>query len=218
LLGTTGDIERLNGKSAAAMKLYQEARSILERWQDKVPAATSLRAKITEYTDREAKTLMDLNRLEEARSLLKRDAALRSSQDPTPGEIGDREGVSEALWDYARILRIGKKDEADQLDYEREALWDREPVDKLVAYAATLASRADLIGYGLTVLSPAGRRVRELDHEQAAAALRMALGRGFSDLDKIFKNRSFGPLLERDDIKILLFDRAFPSHPFGEPG
>jgi serine/threonine protein kinase len=218
LLGTIGDIKRLDGKFADAMKLYQEARVIVEGWQEKAPPGASLRAKVTEYTDREAKTLMDLNSLEEARTLLERDAKSRSSQDPTPGGTGDRESVSEALWDHARIARIGKnKKEADRLDHQRESLWDREPVDKLVAFAATLASRADMIGYGLTALSAAGQRVRELDHEQAAAALRLALGRGFSDVDKIIKNRSFGPLLKRDDIKILLFDRAFPSSPFGEP-
>ncbi len=219
MLGTIGDIKRLDGKFADAMKLYQEARGIVEGWQEKVPTGASLRAKVTEYTDREAKTLMDLNSLEEARTLLERDAKLWSSQNPTPGGIGERESVSEALWDHARIVRIGKnKEEADRLDHERESLWDREPVDNLVAFAATLASRADLIGFGLKPLSAAGQRVRELDREQAATALRMALDRGFSDLDRIFKNRSFRPLLERDDIKILLFDRAFPSRPFGEPG
>jgi tetratricopeptide (TPR) repeat protein len=218
LLGTIGDIKRLDGRSADAMEFYHEARGILESWQGKAPPGASLRAKLTEYRDREAKTLIDLNKLEEARTLLERDAELRSSQDPTPGGIGDRESVSEALWDYARIVRISEnKEEATRLDHERESLWDRGPVDELVAFAATLASRANLIGYGLTALSAAGQRVRELDREQAAAALRLALGRGFSDLDKIIKNRSFGPLLERDEIKILLFDRAFPSRPFGGP-
>jgi tetratricopeptide (TPR) repeat protein len=111
LLGTIGDIERLDGRSAEAMKLYQEARGILVGWQEKVPPGASLRAKLTEYSDREAKTLMDPNRLEEARTLLKRDAELRLPQDPTAGEVGARESVSEALWDYARIARIGGKKE-----------------------------------------------------------------------------------------------------------
>ena len=217
LLGTIGDIERLDGRSADAMEFYHEAHGILEGWQGKVPPGAPLRAKLTEYSDREAKTLVDLNRLEEARTLLEQSAELRSSQDPTPGEIGDRESVSEALWDYAKIVRIGgKKEEADRMDHERESLWDREPADKLVAFAATLANRANLIGYGKKPISAAGEMARKFDRDQAAATLHLALSFGYNDVSKITANSDLDAIVEREDIKPLIMDLAFPQNPFIE--
>ena len=66
--------------------------------------------------------------------------------------------------------------------------------------ASALAARANLIGFGKTPVSEPGKRVRELDRDQAADSLRMAIARGFKDIERIQRNPDFEEIVKRDDL------------------
>ncbi len=136
-------------------------------------------------------------------------ASLKNSQDGRK----PREYLSEALWSRAWLLKErGREQDASRLDDERKALW-KEHVTNLADLTTRLAVRADVIGYGTTTVPPAGQNVRHLDREQAAANLGLALEGGFYDLDKLRMNLDVKPLLDRQDLKLLLERRSVPEKP-----
>ena len=62
------------------------------------------------------------------------------------------------------------------------ALWRDRPPGELATLALKETSLAAVIGYGKTPVSPAALSVRELDLDQAATNLKLAIARGFRDL------------------------------------
>ncbi len=124
--------------------------------------------------------MMDQEQPEKARPLLERAAALfhQEPDRPTPANaIGlEREARSEALWDLARVLHTLKlPTEASRVDAERIGMWSPRSPDELITLALKETSRAVLIGYGRTDVSERGKAVRELDLDQAADNLQLAI-------------------------------------------
>ena len=96
------------------------------------------------------------------------------------------------------------------------AIWRDRPAPELAALALKLTKLATLIGYGKTSVPPAGLAVRELDLDQAAANLRLAVAQGFRDLRVLQSDPDSSFLLSREDVKPLIQDLVFPAQPFAE--
>ena len=217
-LSKLGNIERHAGDSTAARASYFDARSILERGAAATPGDGVLQVRLGTALIREARALADLREPEKARPLLERavktlsDASVSSTE-----EARRRESLSEALWELARILRVLKNTaEADRVDAQRVALWQDRPPGELAALALKQTSLAALIGYGKTPVPPAALSVRELDLDQAAADLQLAVARGFRDLRMLRSHPDSQILLSREDVKLLVMDMAFPDRPIGD--
>ena len=73
-----------------------------------------------------------------------------------------------------------------------------------------------MIGYGKTTISDRARAVRDLDREQAAEYVRLAISRGFNDLRKLRSHPDSAYLLSREDVKPLIMDMVFPDRPIGD--
>jgi hypothetical protein len=65
-------------------------------------------------------------------------------------------------------------------------------------------------------VSEQGRAVRELELEEAANSVRLAISRGFKDLTKLRSHPDSTFLLSREDVKLAIMDMAFPDRPFEE--
>src|SRR5208337_2106573 len=103
-------------------------------------------------------------------------SSLRSSADNSLA----REALSEVLWDRARLLDShGQGTEAANFDKERKTVWQERAPAELIDLATREAARANVIGYGNKPLPEGGERVRQLDRDQAASTLQLALARGF---------------------------------------
>ena len=239
----SGTIERHDGDSAAARQSFTDARTILERWSGAAPGDDAVRILLGAALDQEANTLFDQRLAEEAKRNLERalgllrpapihvrsdkdSAALRRSHRdvlyvlalaPNVGDAGALEqGLrSEALWDLARVLRALKLlADAQKADQERMALWKDRPATELVDSAFRQLERAVAIGYGKTSVSERARAVRELDLDQSAANLRLAIEQGFRDLRMLQSHADSQFVLSRDDLKLPMMDMAFPDRPF----
>ena len=183
-LSTLGNIERHAGDSTAARESFFDARSLLERGAAATPGDDMLQVRLGAALIREASALADLREPEKARPLLDRAVKILSDASVSSTEEAQRrEWRSEALWELARILRVLKNTaEADRVDAQRVALWQDRPPAELATLALKQTSLAALIGYGKTPVSPAALSVRELDLDQAAANLQLAIARGFRDI------------------------------------
>lgn len=104
--------------------------------------------------------------------------------------------------------------EADRLDALRAAVWKVRPPGELAALALEETTRAVLIGYGKTPVSPPALSVRALDLDQAAANLQLAIARGFNDLHTLRSHPDSTFLLSRKDLELPIMDMAFPDRPF----
>jgi serine/threonine protein kinase/tetratricopeptide (TPR) repeat protein len=239
-LGTT---ERHNGNFADARKSFTDFRTLLESWSAASSPDAALRILLGAALDREANTLFDQGLAQEARERLERALSLlrlqpnhaipeadsgRESrshrevlyvlgQAPNADEEAavERRLRSEALWSLARVLRALKlPQQAESADAERVALSREHPPGELVAMAITQLDWALVIGYGKTPVSDRARAVRELDLDQAAANLRLAISRGFRDIRKLRNTPDATFLLSREDLKLPIMDMAFPDRPF----
>jgi len=210
-----GNIQRQAGESQNAGQSYDHARDIIRPLLEAKAEDSQLQGQHARVLERKAGVLADQGRIEEALGLLSQAvelawASLKTAEDG----ITPRACLSEALWNRARLLReCGLQKEASQLDDELITLWKEPPVSELVDLAARLAVRADVIGYGATPLPRAGQKVRELDRDQAAATLRLALGRGFKDFGRLKADLDLAPLLDRKDLKPLLKGQPLPAKP-----
>ena len=208
-LVTLGNIRRHEGTTIDARTRFAEARSIAESLLGPSPVNPTLKIWLAVALDNEATTLMDQDQAAAARPLLERAAALfrQKSDRPTPaGEIAlERETRSEALWDLARVLRALKlPGDASRIDAERLELWTaRSPADA-VDLALKETSRAILIGYGRTNVSDRAKVVRNLDLDQAADNLRLAVDHGFNDVDRLKSHPDAEFLLSRGDLKTVI--------------
>ena len=128
----------------------------------------------------------------------------------------DRDRLSEALWQLARIDRaLNKSADAARIDAERLALWAGRPAKELADLAVKEAGRTTVIGYGKRPISEQARSIRDHDLELAAADLRLAISQGFTDLAKLRSDPASSVLLERNDLKPLIKDLEAPGQPAG---
>jgi eukaryotic-like serine/threonine-protein kinase len=217
-LSRLGNIQRHAGDATAARESFFDARSLLERAAAATPGDRGLPVSLGAALLREARALADLREPEQARSSLERslktlsDASVSSTE-----EDQRREWRSEALWELARILRVLKNTaEAERVDALRVALWQDRPPAELADLALKETSRAASIGYGKTPVPSVALAVRELDLDQAASNLRLAIARGFRDLPALESHPDSHLLLSRADVQLLIMDMAFPDRPFGD--
>jgi hypothetical protein len=163
---------------------------------------------------RDAWIQSDLNQTDDAlQSLQLAIDKLRSLSKLPSGEAEGPGWLTEALQERARILRsLNQNAEADKVDAERVDMWKGRPAKELAALALTQASRAALIGYGRIPDLQKAKAARNLD--MAAVNLKLAVDQGFADVPMLRADRDAAILLERDDIKSLLMDLAFPPWPF----
>jgi len=202
-LSTLGNIQRHDGDSASASKSFADANALL------APLAASdasTQARRGAILTQEAVALADRQPAETALPLLQDAVNVLSRVGPAlAADDQAREWRSESLWELARVLRAaGQTTEADRRDVERAALWKDQPPGKLAALALRHASRAVLIGYGKTPITDPAKSVRELDLNQAAADLSLAVSLGFNDLAMLRANPDSWILLERADLQPLL--------------
>jgi eukaryotic-like serine/threonine-protein kinase len=205
-LVTLGNIRRHEGATIDARTLFAEARSIAESVRGPALVDPTLKIWLAMALDNEANTLLDQDQAATARPLLDRAAALfrQKSDHPTPTRelTLEREARSEVLWDLARVLRALKLPaEASPVDAKRIALWTASSPDVLVDLALKETTRAVLIGFGRTDVSDRAKVVRNLDLDQAAGNLRLALERGFQDVNRLKSHPDASFLLSRDDLK-----------------
>jgi serine/threonine-protein kinase len=213
-LSRLGTIQRHAGDSAAALDLFSQAQAVLEdRATPASPGDGTLETRLAIVLTRKAATLMDLQNQEAARPLLQRAVASVSSRAASSHATAEeRECESEAFWELARVLRaLGRPTDADRADHQRTALWKDRPPGELVELALKEAARAASIGYGKTEVSRQGQSVRQLDLDQAAANVILAVDHGFSDLPMLRSRPEAEPLLARDDVKASLAKRELPK-------
>jgi tetratricopeptide (TPR) repeat protein len=217
-LSKLGEIQRHDGDSAAALESFNEARRTLEPAAAAAPGDAELQGLLGAVLAAEAVAEADLRGPGAALDrLLGAVTTLRPLGSP-PGAPGQqRERLAEALWERARILRAANRPtEADRLETERVALWASRPAGELADLALRQATRAVLIGYGKTLISPPAQRVRELDLDQAAANLRRALSQGFDDRARIRAHRDAAALLARPELQSLI--KALEARQQSSPG
>ncbi len=217
-LCTLGTIQRHAGDLIAASEMFFDARTLLERGAAPMSGDEAFQVLSGMALIHEASALADLREPEKARPLLERAVKTLSKRLKSGrAEAQRREWRSNGLWQLARVFRVltNTKD-AERLDAERVAVWRDRPSSELVAFALKQASLAALIGYGKTPIAPAGQAVRELDLDQAAANLQLAVAQGFRDFRKVQSHPDSKALLARDDIKLLIMDMAFPDQAFGK--
>jgi len=126
----------------------------------------------------------------------------------------DRERLSEALWQLARVDQArGKADDAAGIDAQRIALWKGRPAADLARLALKEAGRATVIGYGKASATEQAQSIRDRDLELAASHLRLAFSQGFTDLAMLRSDQDSSVLLERDDVKSLIKGIEAPERP-----
>ena len=214
-----GSIYRHAGHRTAAHDTLAEARQVMESRAIEAADDPARQARLAFAQTREAESLADLKQTASALELLDKAVKAWSKLVANPAApTGVREGLSESLWERARLFRtLGKSADADTFDREREAMWMGRAPKELVALAGEEASRATVIGYGKTTVNPQGGAVRQLGLDQAAANLRLAITLGYSDLGTLRSDPRYELLLSRGDIGPLLMDMAFPAWPFDRP-
>ncbi len=89
---------------------------------------------------------------------------------------------------------------AERIDAERLELWKAGSPDELVALANLHLTEATLIGFGKAPLSPPALAVRDLDLDQAANELKLAVERGCKDFGKLKSRPEWHFLQSRVDV------------------
>jgi serine/threonine protein kinase len=216
-LSLLGNIQRHAGDSAAARDLFSEAVALLDRGAAVAPGDEVRQVKLGAALVQEARAVADLREPERARELLER--AVKTLADAAVTSTGEarREWQNAALWELARVLRVvNKLPEADKVDARRVALWHDRPADELAALALRQTTGATMIGYGKTPVPPSALAVRQLDLDQAAGNLKLAVVRGFRDVGMLKAHPDSQFLLSREDVKPVVRDLASPERPAGK--
>ena len=210
-----GNLYRHTGDWDAAHETLLEAREAFESLAGATPDDPVRQAQVAVALTREAESLADLKQTDEALKLVDRGIIIWSklgAMSPPTGNV--RQGLSESLWERARLLRArAKSADADTLDQEREALWKGQAPADLVALVTEEVNRATVVGYGRTALAAPGETARQLGLDQAAANLRLAIELGYSDLSKLRSDTRNTILLSRDDLKPFIQSLEKSSHP-----
>jgi tetratricopeptide (TPR) repeat protein len=209
-----GTVQRLAGQPAAAQDAFARARGVLERVKTEPPVDNDSGWIAATFTQ-EAVALADQGKLEGAQTRLERAVEIVSPRvTPESQDAGEREGLNETFWELARILRTGKKEpEAKQIDARRKALWKGRPPAELIDLTLKQLDRAAQVGYGKTPSSGPAKTIRELDLDQAASNLRLAISHGWNDLAKLKAHSDSDLLLSRDDVKSLIKPLEIPDRP-----
>jgi eukaryotic-like serine/threonine-protein kinase len=213
-----GSIKRHAGDPAAALKWFAEEREVAEQFLKSKPDNAVMRCRLAEAFTQETWVQLDLKQTDIAMQSLQEavDALGPLANSPT-GQSERRGYLTEALQARALILRTTRQvAAADKVDAERLALWEGEPAGGLANLALAQVGRAARIGYGKTQGVGTGSQARDIYLDLAAANLKLALARGFVDLAMLRSNPECPIILERDDIKPLLMDLAFPAWPFAQ--
>ncbi len=218
-LATIGEVQLHAGQVSPARDSFTRTRELLEQLLAAHPGDAAIAGRIGAALTHEAVALADEPKSDAALGLLVRaDDILTPLGSSAKADREDRERLSEALWQLARIDRaVGKSADALRADARREALWRDRPPGELATLALKETSQATLIGYGKTPVPPTAVAVRELDLDQAASNLQLAVARGFRDVHTLRSHPDFWILLSKDDLKLLIMDMAFPDRPFGDP-
>ena len=225
---------------------FADLRAILDRWSAAAPGDAALRVLLGAALDQEANTLFDQGLAEEARATARTSfgalATATRSRDVGQGErrtapITPR--CARTSWGSRRIDgdtgslatpmaqrgAVGPGPCPPGLEAtrgSREGRWralghvERAPAQRAGRPGFHAVGRALVIGYGKTPVSDRARAVRELELEQAAECVRLAIARGFNDLRKLRSHPDSRFLLSRDELKPLIMDMAFPDWPFGD--
>ncbi len=201
-----GGIERRMGDTDKAGHYFAAARTALEKPLEKAPEDQTLQFKLAVALRHQAAVLADLGQFDKARTILE-DAAGRFRKlvgraAPDDELASDCSRRSETLWDFARVLRkLGAPREADDALAERRDLWKTRPSKELLDLTLEHLEKATMFGYGKPVPSGLALAVRELDLDQAAADLKLAVDYGLRDLGKLTSRPESMLLLSRDDVK-----------------
>jgi eukaryotic-like serine/threonine-protein kinase len=207
---TLGSLYRHMGEWGTARPMLVEARQVIESVARLAPDDPARQAGLAVAWTREAESLADLKQTDAALGSLYKSLTIWSKLAVNPAAPGGvRQGLSESLWERARILRtLGKDADADKLDREREALWKGQSPGELVELAGEEAKRASVIGYGKTTVNEQGGSVRQRDLDQAAANLHLAVTMGFRKFGMLRSDPRYAILLTRDDLKPLIDARG----------
>jgi hypothetical protein len=218
-LSRLGTLERHAGDSAAARESFAEATAVVDKLTAASPGDPAIEVQRGAAFTREAWAQADLKQPQPALQSLKRAIDLLEplAKPPSP-EAQARAWLTDALQERARIFRaLNQPGDADKCEADRVALWKGQGQGELAALALTQASRAALIGYGKTSVSGPKKSIRDLDLEQAASNLRLAISNGFTNLRFLKSNPDFSLLASRDDVKSLLKGLETPD-PQVKPG
>jgi eukaryotic-like serine/threonine-protein kinase len=201
-----GNIKRHLGDVDAARRLFADARTASEDALEKSPDDPRLQAQLAFALTGQAVLLAEEAQPEKAKPLLE-DAAdwfrqIAGRAEPESTLAQERERRSETLWYLSRVLRdLTLVADAARFDAERTDLWKTRAPGELVAFALKHLDQAKLIGYGKTPLSSRAAVVRDLDLDQAANEVILAISNGFKDLGKLKSAPEWQFLLRRADVK-----------------
>ena len=214
-LAVLGGIYRHAGDRELALATLTEARKVLESRAREAPDDTPRQVRLAVALTREAESLADLKQTDAALELLDKADAIWSKLAAIADTIADtRKGLSESLWERARLLRTqGKSVDAEKIDREREDLWKGRAPAELVSLVGEELNRALVIGYGKTTVNHYGDAVRELGLDRAATNLRLALGLGYSELGTIRSEPRYALLLSRADLQPMLNELETKNRP-----
>ncbi len=201
-----GNLERHLGEPAAAREMFGEARTNLAKRLSSTAGDRGLEIRLAAALGGEAEALAELGQPETAKPLLEEAAArLRKL---VAGGAPDRElaparaQLSETLWDLARVFRdLEPPLDAEPVIAERNGLWKTRPPEELIELALKHLSQATVIGYGKMPLSAPAEAIRDLDFDQAAGEVVLAVSRGLNDLDRLKSSPESPLLLSRADVK-----------------
>jgi tetratricopeptide (TPR) repeat protein len=205
-LSHSGRILRQAGRVGDARAKFFQARELLDEAAAAREADREISGLLGAALTDEAVALAEEQKPSEALPLLSRaiDTLKPIGSGASAGQA-DRERLSEALWQLARIHQaLGKAADAATIDAERRALWKGRPPKELAELAVKEAGRVTLIGYGRAEVPAPAKPIRDHDLELAAADLGLAVSLGFTDLATLESKPDAVFLLERDDVKSLI--------------
>jgi len=212
-----GAIQRHAGQTVAACESLTQARILLDHLAAAHRGDVAISGSLGMALTREAEALAQEQKPDAALPLLERALVILTPR-VSAARAGeeDRERLSEAFWQLALVDRaLGRRADAAGIDARRVALWQDWPPSELATLALKETSQAALFGYGKTPVPPAALSVRELELDQAAANLKLAIARGFRDLNMLHSYPDSQILLSREDLKLPIMDMTFPDRPFG---
>jgi hypothetical protein len=162
--------------------------------------------KIADTFTQEASAAADQGNAEGAKILLERALENLSPRVTPPSQdVAARECLTETLWELARVVRIlNRGTEADAIDARRAAIWKGRPADELINLTLKKLEWATQVGYGKIPASGPAKTIRDLDLDQAASTLSLAVHEGWTDLPKLKAHRDSDVLLARENVKSLI--------------
>jgi tetratricopeptide (TPR) repeat protein len=208
-----GNIQRRAADPAGAIETFRKARAV---WEPLAASHPEAQGRIAAIDTQIAAALADQKQSQEALKLLEpvvnrfKTAAESASFDTEQCTL-----YTDALWELMRVLRLlGRGADAHKIDVERAQLWKGRPPRDLAEHAlAQTSGRVALIGYGKSPLGQPAALVRQLDLDQAAADLKLAIVLGFNDIASLRANRDAPLLLDRDDIQTMIRGLAHSESP-----